>query len=88
MFPKSMTDEEFLVLDDDEDKIPQSKTKSSLQSTDAPQKINSTISSIRTSISNALESAKNKIYSISKKKEASIEQKKELIMEDCCNDGK
>lgn len=87
MFPKSMTDEEFLVLDDDEDKIPQSKTKSSLQSTDAPQKINSTISSIRTSISNALESAKNKISSISKKKEASVEQKNELIMEDCCTDG-
>ena len=87
MFPKSMTDEEFLVLDDDADKVPQSKTKSSSQSTDAPPKINSTISSIRTSISNALESAKNKISSISKKKEASVEQKNELIMEDCCADG-
>ena len=87
MFPKSMTDEEFIVLDDDEDKVPQSKTKSSSQSTDAPQKIISTISSIRTSISNTLESAKEKISSISMKKEASVDQENELIMEDCCADG-
>ena len=87
MFPNGMNDEEFLVLDDDEDDSTQAKPESTSPSSQGSLKVKSTLSSVGSSISNAFAGIREKMSSIGKKKETSDEPDKELEADDCCDDG-
>lgn len=68
MFPNGMNDEEFLVLDDDEDDSTQAKPESTSPPSQGSLKVKSTLSSVGSSISNAFAGIREKMSSIGKKK--------------------